>query len=52
MSINPANLRWKYLLESLIDEELGGETEKAKWHLCIQSLTKFPLVISSFLLIN
>ena len=41
---NPANLRWKYLLEDLRDEEVNPKL-KQKIESCIDSLAKFPLVI-------
>ncbi len=42
-TINPANLRWKYLLELIREDEIL-ESEKLKYTRCIDSLVKFPLV--------
>ena len=37
--MNPANLRWKYLLDAIRDESNAKEVDN-----CIESLHKFPLV--------
>ena len=44
-SINPANLRWRYMLEEIRNESRPEEIE-----LCIRSLRKFPLVTIYFLI--
>ena len=38
-SLNPANLRWKYLLEDVRDETNAKEVDT-----CLESLHRFPLV--------
>ena len=44
---NPANLRWKYTIESLIKKEQNSGNVKLINQLeqCIESLAKFPLVL-------
>ena len=45
--MNPANLRWKYTIESLINVELEAGNTKIVSQLeeCLSSLAKFPLVL-------
>ena len=45
-SMNPANLRWKYVIESLIEETKEYNTKLKKQLIeCLESLAKFPLVL-------
>ena len=42
---NPANLRWYYLIEDVVDDE-HDEQMKFKLKQCQKSLCKYPLVIN------
>ena len=44
---NPANLRWQYIIESLIEKEnmTGNVNLRNQLKECIESLQKFPLVL-------
>ena len=46
-STNPANLRWKYAIESLMEEEIktGNNPLIQQLTECLESLAKFPLVL-------
>ena len=43
---NPANLRWYYLIEDVVDDE-HDEQMKFKLKQCQKSLCKYPLVINN-----
>ena len=46
-AMNPANLRWQYTIESLIEQEIHTGNIKMVQQLseCLDSLAKFPLVL-------
>ncbi len=44
MAVNPANLRWQYILEDLVRVEHDGKA-KEKLNKCLDSLSRYPLVI-------
>ena len=46
-AINPANLRWYYLIRSLIDGHQTGPEEKVRLSKCLVSLKKYPISLSN-----